>query len=52
MSNIYKYIGKIDIAIPNLGVVKPDETIETSLEINHPLFKKTYLVKNKKNKKK
>jgi len=38
--NKYKYQGKVETVINGYGVVKPRETIETELEINHPLFRK------------
>jgi len=53
MSNIYKYIGKIPVLLPALGEIQPDETVETNLTIDNPLFKKinTSFKTNKKNKK-
>jgi|WetSurSiteA1Bulk_404760.scaffolds.fasta_scaffold76058_2 hypothetical protein len=35
----YKYIGAVKVSIDGFGQVKPGETFETNLVINHPDFK-------------
>jgi hypothetical protein len=36
----YKYIGQIQVNLPNYGIVYPDQTITTNIIINHPYFVK------------
>lgn len=35
----YKYEGLEEVELVGFGVVKPEEVISTSIEVNHPLFK-------------
>lgn len=36
--NKYKYIGKIDVELQGIGIVTPNQTVETEMVIDHPLF--------------
>jgi len=36
--NKYKYTGTIEIELQGVGIVAPDQVIETKAVINHPLF--------------
>lgn len=35
----YKFIGEGKVSLNGVGVVEAGQTIETEIEINHPLFK-------------
>lgn len=41
----YRFLGKESVEIYGLGIVQPDQIVETGKEINNPLFK---LVENSK----
>lgn len=43
----YKYIGKVEVVIYGVGVVKPGEDVETEVEINHPDFEEVSKSKKK-----
>jgi hypothetical protein len=47
----YKYVGKTNIQIYGVGVVKAESEFKTDLEINHPLITKIKASKKKEVKK-
>ncbi len=38
----YKNISQDDLMVPNVGIIKSGETIETNIEINNVNFKKVF----------
>ena len=38
MTKKYRYSGNVEIYLNNYGMVKPNEVIESVVEINHPHF--------------
>lgn len=43
----YKYLGKVEVVIDGVGIVKPGDEIDTKVEINHPDFEEANKSKKK-----
>lgn len=51
MLNVYIFKGTSEVFVPGLGMVKPGQTVETTMEINNGQFEKVEnVVKNTKKK--